>query len=185
MALPLKPTATAIWLITNTTLTFEQIAEFCGISLVEVEAIANEEVATHIMGENPINNGQIDLEELAAAQKDPNRKLQLSSKFVEYLEQANKRGRNYTPRARRGDKPDAIAWFFKFYPTVTDMQLIKLIGTTKKTIASIKDRTHANWQNIRPRDPVLLGLCTQGELDKVLEKLEKASSGRTTSHQDE
>jgi hypothetical protein len=175
MSIPLKPKATAIWLIENTILTFEQIAEFCSMHPLEVRGMADGEVAIGIIGENPINNGQLTKEMIAACEKDPTRKLMLSEKAEFYLKQFKNKKSKYTPIARRGDKPDAIAWFTKFHPTVPVSDLTKLIGTTKKTILSIRDKTYWNLPKLRPRDPVLLGLCTQGELDRILAKYPESS----------
>lgn len=175
MTLPLKPKATAIWLIENTALTFDQIAEFCGMHPLEIRGIADGEVAIGILGESPIINGQLTQEVITKCEKDPDSKLTLSDNIETYLKQARKKHSKYTPVARRGDKPDAIAWFNKFHPEVPVGDLVKLIGTTKNTILSIKEKTHWNWQNLRPRDPVLLGLCSQTELDKLLAKYPKTS----------
>lgn len=167
MNLPLMPKATAIWLIENTSLTFDQIAEFCGMHPLEVKGIADGEVAPGMIGENPITTNQLTHEEIKRCEQDPKQKLRL---IVKHFEVKKKKTSRYTPIARRQDKPDAISWFLKYHPEVSEIHLIKLIGTTKTTIGSIKTRSHWNISNIKPRDPVLLGLCTQIELDKILDR---------------
>jgi hypothetical protein len=166
----LMPRATAVWLVANTSLTFEQIAEFCGLHVLEVQAIADEEVAVGMHGLDPVANGQITQEELDRVQKDPKERLQIVN--TDNLPQpiSRNKGPRYTPIAKRGDKPDAISWLLKNYPDMTDGQIGKLLGTTKSTIAAVRDRTHWNTQNIRPRNPVALGLCTQGDLDQAATK---------------
>ncbi len=172
MNLPLMPKATAVWLIENTTLTFDQIANFCGMHPLEVKGIADGEVAIGIVGENPINKDQITKEEIKRCEGNSKASLQLSSQAQNHVKITDKKRKtaHYTPIAKRQDKPDAVAWFIRYYPNVTDQQVVKLIGTTKTTINSLKGRSHWNMNNIRPRDPVLLGLCSQTDLDKVLEK---------------
>jgi hypothetical protein len=169
--IPLMPKATAVWLVDNTTLTFKQIAEFCGIHELEVKGIADGEVATGIMGSDPINSGQLTKEEILRCSTDPNSRLMIKSSLAyDSLNKNKKKGAKYTPIARRQDKPDAIYWLLKNFPEINDATIIKLIGTTKSTVAAIRDRSHWNMNNIRPRDPVLLGICSQTELDKVAEK---------------
>ena len=165
----LMPRATAVWLVSNTSLTFEQIADFCGLHVLEVQAIADEEVAVGMHGLDPIANGQLTQEELDRVQKDPNARLK---KVAQDLPQpaARNKGPRYTPIAKRGDKPDAISWLLKNYPDMTYGQIGKLLGTTKATIAAVRDRTHWNKQNIRPRNPVALGLTTQADLDAAVAK---------------
>jgi hypothetical protein len=166
----LMPRATAVWLVGNTSLTFEQIAEFCGLHVLEVQAIADEEVAVGMHGLDPVANGQITQEELDRVQKDPSARLKIVS--TDNLPQpvSRNKGPRYTPIAKRGDKPDAISWLVKNYPDMTDGQIGKLLGTTKSTIAAVRDRSHWNTQNIRPRNPVALGLCTQADLDAAATK---------------
>lgn len=168
----LMPKATAVWLVENTTLTFEQIADFCDMHPLEVQGIADGEVAISIIGQDPIAASQLTREEIERCEKDPKQKLELSAKAKELLATRSKKpkGSRYTPVARRQDKPDAIAWLIKHCPELTDAQISRLIGTTKNTINSIRNKTHWNWGNLTPRDPVLLGLCTQTDLDKVLKK---------------
>ncbi len=170
MSTLLMPRATAVWLVANTSLSFEQIAEFCGLHVLEVQAIADEEVAVGMHGLDPVANGQLTQEELARVQKDPKARLKMIS--TDNLPQpiSRNKGPRYTPIAKRGDKPDAISWLVKNYPDMTDGQIGKLLGTTKSTIAAVRDRTHWNHQNIRPRNPVALGLCTQGDLDSAATK---------------
>lgn len=176
MNAPLMPKATAVWLIEHTTLTFDQIALFCGMHPLEVKGIADGEVALGIIGEDPVASGQLTQEEIKRCEADGSAKLQLSIKAQKYAQAAKKKSARYTPVARRQDKPDAIAWFIKHCPELSDAQITKLIGTTKSTIAAIRERTHWNTTNIRPRDPVLLGLCTQVDLDKTLERARSASN---------
>jgi hypothetical protein len=172
MPLPLMPKATAVWLVENTALTFEQIAAFCGLHSLEIKAIADGEVAVGMVGLDPIANGQLSKEEIERAEKDENVRLRL---LVQDLPQpvARSKGPRYTPVTKRGDKPDAIAWVVKQFPDLSDAQISKLIGTTKPTIAAIRDRTHWNTPNIKPRSPVLLGLCTQRELEEALSTIRR------------
>ena len=164
------PKATAVWLIDNTTLTFKQIADFCGIHELEVKGIADGEVAVGVIADNPVTSGQIDKEEIERCSQDPNTKLQLKlSSAYEAVSKTKKKGTKYTPIARRQDKPDAIYWLVKNFPEIKDSTIIKLIGTTKSTVDAVRNRTHWNMTNIRQRDPVLLGICSQTDLDKVVE----------------
>ncbi|MEO8114272.1 MAG: cell cycle transcriptional regulator TrcR [Phenylobacterium sp.] len=166
----LMPKATAVWLVDNTSLTFEQIAAFCGLHPLEVKGIADGEVARDIRGADPIANGQLNREELDAAQKNPAyRMLAQKSRHAELLKPVKKAPR-YTPVSRRQDRPDAIAWFVRNHPEVTDAQIARLLGTTKATIDQVRNRTHWNSTNIKPVDPVTLGLATQLELDAVVRK---------------
>ncbi len=167
--IPVMPKATAVWLVENTSLSFKQIAEFCFMHELEIKGIADGDVAQGIVGMSPITNHQLTREEIDLCEKDPNRKLEITHNSLHNLVK-KKKSAKYTPVARRQDKPDAIHWLLKNCPTIQDNQIIKLIGTTKTTIAGIRERSHWNIKNIRPRDPVLLGLCTQVELDKVLSK---------------
>ena len=167
---PLMPKAVAVWLIENTAVTFDQIAEFCGMHPLEIKGIADGEVAVGIMGMSPIISGEVSAEEIKVAEANKDHKI----RFLEnaHKKYAIKKTAKYTPVARRQDKPDAISWFIKNYPTINDSQICKLIGTTKNSINSIRTRSHWNIQNIKPKDPVLLGLCSQIELDKVVSKLQ-------------
>ena len=167
MALPLMPKATAVWLVENTALTFDQIGEFCGLHPLEVQAIADGEVAVQMQGLDPVANGQLTLEEIERCQKDPAARLKLAAEAVP-IAVVKHRGPRYTPIAKRQDKPDAIAWLLKSHPELSDGQISKLIGTTKPTIQAVRDRTHWNATNIKPRHPVALGLCTLAELDAAV-----------------
>lgn len=170
--IPIMPKATAVWLVENTTLTFKQIADFCGMHELEVKGIADGEVAQGIAGVNPVIGGQLTKEELERASADPKVSLHLaSSVFDSLVSSKKKKGAKYTPVARRHDKPDAIYWLLKNCPNIQDAQITKLIGTTKSTIATIRDRSHWNMKNLRPRDPVLLGICSQSDLDKLLNQV--------------
>ncbi len=166
---PLMPTATAVWLIDNTSLTFKQIAEFCGLHGLEVEGIANDDVAHGVKGFDPIANGQLSAEQIDACQKDPNVKLKLVAKKHMPPQRPRQRPR-YTPVSRRRDRPDAIAWLVRNHPELTNGQISKLVGTTKPTIAAVRDRTHWNSSSIKPVDPVSLGLCKQADLDDAVQK---------------
>ena len=170
MSTPLMPKGTAVWLIDNTSLTFEQIAEFCGLHPLEIKGMADGEVASGIMGISPIGNGQVTQECIARCEKNPKLKLELTLKAQKYSTIESKRKSKYVPVARRGDKPDAIAWLLKNCQNIKDTQITKLIGTTKTTVEALKNKNHRDMANIRPRDPVLLGICLQSELDKLLEK---------------
>ncbi len=172
MNLPLMPKATAVWLVENTTLSFSQISEFCGMHPLEIQGIADGDVAVGIVGINPIEKSVLTQEMLDEAQKDDSIKLKLSFGVNEYINKQKKQKNRYTPVVRRQDKPDAIAWLIKNHPDMKDSQITKLIGTTKNTITSIRNKEHRNIQNIKPRDPVLLGLCTQTNLYALVDKLE-------------
>jgi len=166
----LMPKATAVWLVDNTSMTFEQIADFCGLHPLEVKGIADGEVARDIRGADPIANGQLSREELDKATNDPKYRMKaLVSRHAELLKPSKKAPR-YTPVSRRQDRPDAIAWFLRNHPEITDAQISKLLGTTKATILQVRDRTHWNAANIKPVDPVTLGLVTQLELDDIVRK---------------
>jgi hypothetical protein len=167
---PSMPKATAVWLIDNTPLTFKQVADFCCMHELEVKGIADGDVAQGIAGMDPIVSGQLTKEELDRCISDPKASLQISVSVVDSLRKNTKKAK-YTPVARRHDKPDAIYWLIKTCPDIQDTQIAKLIGTTKSTIAALRDRSHWNMQNIRPRDPVLLGICSQSDLDKVLSQV--------------
>lgn len=164
----LMPKATAVWLIENTSLAFEQIAAFCGLHPLEVQGIANEDVAKGIRGVDPIAAGFLTREEIAKGEGNPAHALHaIDQKRIE-LPHVKKKGARYTPIARRQDRPDAIAWFLRHHPEVPDSKVVKLIGTTKATIEQVRSRTHWNSSQIKPVDPVSLGLCTQIELDKIV-----------------
>ncbi len=166
----LMPKATAVWLVDNTSMTFEQIADFCGLHPLEVKGIADGEVARDIRGADPIANGQLSREELDRAGANPKyRMVAQKSRHAELLKPV-KKGPRYTPVSRRQDRPDAIAWFVRNHPEVADSQIAKLLGTTKATIEQVRSRTHWNSANIKPVDPVTLGLVGQLELDAVVRK---------------
>jgi hypothetical protein len=167
MSLPLMPKATAVWLVENTALSFEQIAEFCGMHPLEVQGIADGEVSGGIRGLDPVAGGQLSMDEITRCEADSGARLEMLGTAKQYISQKTK-GSRYTPVARRQDKPDAIAWLVKHYPQMTDAQIAKLIGTTKNTIQAVRGKTHWNSGNIKPRDPVLLGLCTQTHLDAAV-----------------
>jgi len=172
MALPLMRKATAVWLVENTSLTFMQIANFCGLHELEVSGIADGEVASGIRGMDPITSNQLTLEEIKRCELDPNSKLELIINPAT-IGETKRRGPRYTPLSKRQDKPAAIAWLVKFYPEIADSQIIKLVGTTKPTIKAVRERSHWNITNIVPTDPVLLGLCKQVELDSAVVKIDK------------
>lgn len=162
---PLMPKATAVWLVENTSLTFDQIAEFCKLHPLEVKGIADGEVATGIKGHDPINTGQLTREELDVAAKNPEHKLRLAERKVKVPEMKRAKGPRYTPVSKRHDRPNAILWLTRNHPELKDAQIIRLVGTTKATIAQIKERQHWNSAQLQPIDPVSLGLCTQIDLD--------------------
>ena len=164
----LMPKATAVWLVDNTSLTFDQIADFCVLHPLEVKGIADGEVARDIRGADPIANGQLSRDELDAAEKNPNYRMKAQkSRHAELLKPVKKSPR-YTPVSRRQDRPDAIAWFIRNHPEVPDSQVARLLGTTKATIDQVRNRQHWNSAQIKPVDPVTLGLATQLELDAVV-----------------
>ena len=172
MAQPLMPHATASWLVDQTSLTFEQIAEFCGLHILEVQAIADDTAATKLTGRDPLRAGELTQEEIERGQADPEYRLRMHKEPDKIT---RTRGPRYTPVSKRQDKPDGIAWIIRNHPEVTDGQISKLIGTTRSTIAAIRDRSHWNIANIQPKDPVTLGLCSQRELDAVVAKAAKAA----------
>jgi uncharacterized protein len=167
---PLMPKATAVWLVDNTSLTFEQIAEFCGLHVLEVKGIADGDVAHGIKGMDPISSGQLSREEIAVAEDDPKHRLKLLEPKVEVPEVKTKRGPRYTPVSRRQDRPNAILWLLRNHPELKDSQVMRLVGTTKPTIISIRERTHWNSPNLVAQDPVTLGLCSQIDLDGAVKR---------------
>ncbi|MCW3836392.1 DUF1013 domain-containing protein [Sphingomonas canadensis] len=172
MAQPLMPHATASWLVENTSLTFEQIAEFCGLHILEVQAIADDTAATKLTGRDPVRAHELTMDEIEKGQKDANYVL----KMMKGPEQVRRtKGPRYTPVSKRQDKPDGIAWILRHHPEISDGAIGKLIGTTRTTIAAIRDRSHWNIGNIVPKDPVTLGLTTQRELDAAVAKAAKAA----------
>ena len=166
---PLMAKATAVWLVDNTTISFKQIAEFCGLHELEVQGIADGDVAQGVKGYDPIAHKQLTQVEIDRAEKDPAHKLHLLHNPASEGEEV-RRGPRYTPLSKRQDRPAAILWLVKFHPELTDAQIAKLVGTTKPTIQSIRDRSHWNIQNTQPIDPVALGLCRQSELDGAVNK---------------
>jgi hypothetical protein len=172
MTKPLMAKATAVWLVDNTTLSFKQIADFCGMHELEVQGIADGDVATGVKGFDPIANNQLEPGEIEKGQADTLYRLKLKHNPAA-LGEEKRRGPRYTPLSKRQDRPAAILWLVKFHPELADSQIAKLVGTTKPTIASIRDRTHWNISNITPIDPVALGLCRQSELDAAVQKAAK------------
>ena len=167
MVLPLMPKATAVWLVENTALSFEQIADFTGMHELEIQAIADGEVAIGIVGVHPVANGQLTQADLERAEGDQKVKLRLNKTDIP-IPKARSKGARYTPVSKRQDRPDAIAWLLKHHPELTGAQISRLIGTTKPTILSVRDRSHWNATNIKPQNPVTLGLCTEPELEKAV-----------------
>ena len=172
MAQPLMPHATAAWLVDNTSLSFTQIADFCGLHLLEVQAIADDTAATKLTGRDPIRSGELTHEEIEKGQADSDYELKMH-KAPDPVTRT--KGPRYTPVSKRQDKPDGINWIIRNHPEVSDGQISKLIGTTRTTIAAIRDRTHWNMANIQPKDPVTLGLTSQRELDAAVAKALKAA----------
>jgi len=166
--LPLMRKATAVWLIENTSLTFDQIARFCGLHELEVQGIADGDVASGIIGQNPIFSGQLTEDEIKRCEKDPERSLIIKHNAASEIRNTGKKSGKYTPIARRQDKPDGIAYLLKYYPDITNSQIKKLVGTTDSMIESIRNRTHWNLKNIKPRDVVLLGLCSQSQFNDIV-----------------
>ena len=169
---PLMAKATAVWLVDNTTLSFKQIADFCGMHELEVQGIADGDVAVGVKGFDPVASNQLDAGEIKKGQKNPLYRLKLKHNPAAEGEE-KRRGPRYTPLSKRQDRPNAILWLVKFHPELADAQIAKLVGTTKPTIASIRERTHWNIQNMQPIDPVALGLCRQSELDAAVQKAAK------------
>lgn len=167
---PLMPHATATWLVDNTGLSFEQIAEFCGLHILEVQAMADDLASSKYTGRDPLHSGELTQEEIDKGQKDSEYRLKMQRAPVAV---SRTKGPRYTPVSKRQDKPDGIAWLLRSHPEVSDAQISKLIGTTRNTITAIRERSHWNIQNIQPKDPVTLGLCSQRELDAVVAKAAK------------
>jgi hypothetical protein len=167
---PLMPKATAVWLVANTSLTFEQIAQFCGLHVLEVKGIADGDVAQGIKGMDPVTSGQLTREEIEKAEADSGYVLKLAEPKVAMPQQTAKRGPRYTPVSRRHDRPNAVLWLLRNHPELKDSQIMRLVGTTKPTIAQIRDRTHWNSAALVPQDPVTLGLCSQIDLDAEVKK---------------
>lgn len=175
MTRPLMPKATAVWLIDNTGLTFDQISDFCGLHILEVQAIADGEVAIGMQGLDPVKNGELDASEIERCEADAAARLKMTKTAEKHAKQQRKKAR-YTPVAKRQDRPDAIAWLIKNYPELSDGQIGKLVGTTKPTINAVRDRTHWNTPNIKAQNPVGLGLCSGADLEKAI-AVARAKSG--------
>ncbi len=173
---PLMPKSTAVWLVENTALTFRQIADFCHMHELEVKAIADGDVAAGIKGLDPVTAGQLTRDDIAKAEADADHKLKLVVSKVNVEVKKATSGPRYTPVSRRGDRPDAIQWLLRYHPELPDTAVMKLVGTTKHTINAVRERSHWNATNIKPVDPVSLGICTQLELDMAVQKA--ASKGR-------
>ena len=167
---PLMPKATAVWLVDNTSLTFEQIADFCGLHPLEVKGIADEDVAKGIKGQDPVTSGQLTREQIEEAEKNPKIRLKMAPAKHKMPSVKQKKAPRYTPVSKRQDKPDAVYWILRNHPEFADADIIKLIGTTKATIQKIRERSHWNATNIKAVDPVTLGLCSQLELDMAVER---------------
>lgn len=178
MAKLLHPKATAVWLVDNTTMTFKQIGDFVGMHELEIQGIADGDVAVGVKGFDPIANNQLTQEEIDAAENNPLHKLKVKANTAAAGEE-KRRGPRYTPLSKRQDRPNSILWLVKFHPELSDGQIAKLVGTTKPTIQSIRERTHWNIANMQPIDPVALGLCKQSELDEAVQKAaaKKAAEG--------
>lgn len=166
MTLPLMPKATAVWLVENTALSFEQIAEFCGMHMLEIQAIADGDVAFNIMGLDPILNGQLTADEIKRCEGDETARLVLNKN--EEIEKLLEKGTRYVSQSKRGDRPNAIAWVVKNHPEISDAQLVKLLRTTKATITAIREKTYKNYNALEPQNPVTLGLCSEADLKKAL-----------------
>jgi hypothetical protein len=171
----LMPKATAVWLVDNTSLSFEQIAAFCGLHPLEVQAVADGDVAGGIMGVNPVQNGQLTREEIEKAEADPAYRMEVSEPKVR-VAAAKRKGPRYTPISRRNERPNAIRWLLRNHPELKDAQIMRLVGTTKSTIDSVRENTHWNSANIQPMDPVTLGLCSQIDLDLEVKRAAKGTA---------
>ncbi len=182
MAKPIMAKATAVWLVDNTTLTFKQVADFCELHELEVQGIADGDVAAGVKGFDPISNNQLTREEIKDAEDNPKHKLKLKF-YAAAVGEEKRRGPRYTPLSKRQDRPASILWLVKFHPELADSQISKLVGTTKPTIQALRERTHWNIANIQPIDPVALGLCKQTELDAAVQKAsaKKAKEGGVMS----
>jgi uncharacterized protein len=169
---PLMPMATAVWLVENTTLTFKQIANFCNLHEVEIQGIADGEVAKGIMAYNPIISGQLTREEIELSSKDENRNLQIKNTDIE-ISSEDKKIKKYVPLSKRQDKPDSALWLIKHHSLLKDSQIAKLVGVTKNSVTSIKNKSYWNYNNLNPKDPVALGLFSQKDLVEAIEKAER------------
>ena len=169
---PLMPMATAVWLVENTTLTFKQIAEFCKLHVVEVQGIADGEVAKGIVGYNPIISGQLTKEEIELSSKDQNRSLNLNNYNIE-ISSSNEKTKKYVPLSKRQDKPDSALWLIRQYSILKDSQIAKLVGVTKNSVVAIRNKSYWNYNNLNPKDPVAIGLFSQKDLQDTVEKAER------------
>ena len=169
---PLMPMATAVWLVENTTLTFKQIAKFCNLHEVEIQGIADGEVAKGIMAYNPIISGQLTREEIELASKNENKDLQIKNTDIE-ISTEDKKVKKYIPLSKRQDKPDSALWLIKHHSLLKDSQIAKLVGVTKNSVTSIKNKSYWNYNNLNPKDPVALGLFSQKDLIETIEKAER------------
>jgi hypothetical protein len=179
MTLPLMPKATAIWLVENTALTFRQIADFCGMHELEIKGIADGEVGMGIKGLNPMSTNQLTKEEIEIATKDPEHLLELIQNEITLQTERDPKQKKYTPLSKRQERPDAISWLLRNHPELKDSQIAKLVGSTKNMVVSIKTKANWNMSNIRPQDPVGLGLCKQIDLDDALEKADRSQKRAT------
>jgi uncharacterized protein len=173
VAAPLMPKATAVWLVENTALSFDQVADFCKLHPLEVKAIADGDAAQGIKGLDPVLTGQLSRDEIEKGEADPSHKLKLLDPKVRLPEAKKKKGPRYTPVSRRQDRPNAILWLVRNHPELKDSQIMRLVGTTKSTIQAIRERTHWNAANLQPMDPVTLGLCSQIDLDLEVQRASK------------
>ena len=178
MTLPLMPQATAVWLIENTALSFQQVGDFCGLHVLEVQGIADEEAAYSIKAKNPITSGELTTDNIKECEEDNTKPLVLA-KLSTVISSKKKKAPRYTPLSRRQDRPNAISWIIKFHPEMSDGQISRLIGTTKFTITQIRERSHWNISNVSPKDPVMLGLCKQNELAGAITKARRSSRWKT------
>ena len=169
---PLMPMATAVWLVENTSLTFNQIADFCKLHEVEIQGIADGEVAKGIVGYNPIISGQLTREEINLSSEDQNRPLKLKTNDIE-IESSEKKTKKYVPLSKRQDKPDSALWLLKQHPILKDSQIAKLVGVTKNSVVAIRNKSYWNYNNLNPKDPVALNLITQKDLVDAIEKAER------------
>ena len=174
MNIPLMPKATAIWLVENTSLSFRQIANFCGMHELEIKGIADGEVGAGIKGLNPITNNQLTKEEIERCSNDSDLELKIITNEISAKTEQSKKKKKYTPLSKRQDRPDAVYWLIRNHPELKDSQVARLVGSTKSTIDAIRNRTHWNMANIRPQDPIGLGLCRQIELDEAIAKAERS-----------
>ncbi len=168
---PIMPKGTAIWLIDNTALTFDQIAQFCGLHVLEVQSLADDQSSVGMIGVDPIKMGQLTAEEIERCSKNPSARLLLTSSAIPQLRKRTKK--KYVPLLKRQERPDAVAWLLKYYPDMPDSVICSLLSTTKSTVASIREKTHSRMNELKPRDPVLLGFCSQVELDAAVASLQK------------